>query len=276
MTLVVRQCAELVGAGGAGLHQNVGSLTGREQQGLQFLHAPELDTVVGDDIQIVLLEFEEEIVLILRADQPPALHFAGTHRDRGPSLSVDREEARRGLRKQRGEILDHPEGVIDDLGHEHDAFLGIGDLGHTGEITLDDEGARHAARDLHVGTAVMVRVIPVSAAGVVLRQRDLDVVLLAGYHRAHDIVGDAARAAVRAVEMEVRVVELVWQRHVLRQRIAVRWKVVRQPDLQRLARLHAQRRTVARAFVAAEVEPLPADVLVSVSAGKCRIEHAIG
>jgi hypothetical protein len=157
-------------------------LPGREQQGLQFLHAPELDAVIGDDIQIVLLEFEKEVVLVLRADQPPALHFTGTHRDRRPALAVDRQEARRGLREQRREILDHPEGVVDDLRHHHDALFRIGDLGHAGKIALDDDGARHAAGDLHVGAAVMVRVIPVGAARMVLGQRDLDVVLLARHH----------------------------------------------------------------------------------------------
>src|SRR5690242_21494986 len=47
------------------------------------------------------------------------------------------------------------------------------------------------------------------------------VVGLAGRHRAHDIVGDAARTGVGAVEMEVGVVELVRMRHVRRYRVAI-------------------------------------------------------
>jgi hypothetical protein len=45
-------------------------------------------------------------------------------------------------------------------------------------------------------------------------QRDLDLIRLAGRHRAHDVIGDAARAAVRAVEMKVRVVELMRMRRI--------------------------------------------------------------
>ena len=88
---------------------------------------------------------------------------------------------------------------------------------------------------------------------------------LSGRHRAHDVVGDAARAAVRAVEMEVRVVELVRMRGVAGQDIAVGRQVVDEPDLQGLARLHAQRRPQP-AFVSAQVEARAADVAIGVSA----------
>ena len=81
-------------------------------------------------------------------------------------------------------------------------------------------------------------------------QRDLDLVRLAGHHRAHDVIGDAARTAVRAVEMEVRVVELVRMRGVAGEEIAVGRQVVYQPYLQRFAGLHAQRRPQP-AFVSA-------------------------
>ena len=121
----------------------------------------------------------------------------------------------------------------------------------------------------------MMRVIPVGAARMVFRQRDLYVVFLAGHHGAHDVVGDAARAAMGAVEVEVRVVELVRYRHVRGHRIAVGRELVGQPDLQRLARFHAQRRPIRRAFVGAHVEPLATDVLVGVPAVKRRLKHAI-
>ena len=121
-----------------------------------------------------------------------------------------------------------------------------GDLRHIGEVAFDDDGAGHAARHLHVGRAVVMRMVPVGAARVVRGQRDLDVVRLAGLHRAHDVVGDAARAAMRAVEVKVRVVELVRMRGVAGHEIAVGRQVVNQPDLQGLAGLHAQRRGRAR------------------------------
>jgi hypothetical protein len=85
----------------------------------------------------------------------------------------------------------------------------LGDLGHIGEVALDDDGAHHAARHLHIGRAVEMRMVPVGAARVVRGQRDLDVVAFSRLHQPHDVVGDTARAAVRAVEMEVCVVELV-------------------------------------------------------------------
>jgi hypothetical protein len=74
---------------------------------------------------------------------------------------------------------------------------------------------------------------------VVVGQLDLDIVGLAGQHRTHDVVGDAARAAVRAVEVEVRVVELVRAGEVLGRHVAIGRQVVDHPDLQRLAGLHA-------------------------------------
>ena len=166
----------------------------------------------------MLVELQQHVVLVLRADQAPALHLARPHVDGRPPLAVDRQEARRGFRKERAEVLDHVEGVEHDLRQQHDALARPGDLRHIGEVAFDDDGARHAARHLHVGRAVVMRMVPVGAARVVRGQRDLDVVRLARHHRAHDVVGDAARAAVRAVEMEVRVVELVRMRGVAGQR----------------------------------------------------------
>ena len=131
-------------------------------------------------------------------------------------VAVDRQEARRSFRKERDEVLDHAEGVEHDLGQQHDALARLGDLGHIGEVAFDDDGAGHAARHLHVGRPVVMRMVPVGAARVVRGQRDLDVVRVARHHCAHDVVGDAARAAVRAVEVEVRVVELMRTGKILR------------------------------------------------------------
>ncbi len=178
------------------------------------------------------------------------------------------------LGKQRAEILDHAVGVEHDLRQQHDALARPGDLRHIGEVAFDDDGARHAARHLHVGRAVVMRMIPVGAARMVRRQRDLDVVRLAGRHRAHDVVGDAARAAMRAVEVEVRVVELVRKRGVGGQDIAVGRQVVDEADLERLARLHAQRRAQP-ALVRAQVEAKAADVAIGVGAAQAGAEHAV-
>ncbi len=118
-------------------------------------------------------------------------------------------------------------------------------------------------------------VVPVGALGVVLGQLDLDVVGMARSHRAHDVVGDAARAGVRPVEVEVGVVELVRFADVGRQDVAVRRHVVDQGDLELLARLHAQGRAGAAAFIGAYVEPDPADLAVGIGAAQGGGEHAV-
>ena len=119
-----------------------------------------------------------------------------------------------------------------------------------------------------------MRMVPVRAARMVRGQHDLDLVRLAGRHRANDVIRDAARTAVRAVEMEVRVVELVRTRGVAREEIAVWRQVVYQPNLQGFAGLHAQRRPQP-AFVSAQVEAHAADVAIGVGASQAGAEHAV-
>ncbi len=193
--------------------------------------------------------------------------------DGRPPLAVDRQEARRGFRKERAEVLDHVEGVEHDLRQQHDPLARLGDLGHIGEVAFDDDGPR-AARYLHIGGAVVMWMVPVGAARVVRGQRDLDVVALSRHHRAHDVVGDVTWAAVRAVEMEVRVVELVRMRGFAGHDIPVGRQVVDEPDLQGLARLHAQRRAQP-AFVSAEVEARAADVAIGIGAAQAGAEHTV-
>ena len=222
----------------------------------------------------MLVEFQQHVVLVLRADQPPALHLARPHVDDRPALAVDRQEARRGFRKERAEVLDHVGGIEHDLRQQHDPLARPGDLGDVGEVAFDDDGARHAARHLDVGRTVVMRMVPVGAARVVGGQGDLDVVRLAGQHRAHDVVGDAARAAVRAVEMEIRVVVLMRKRRVGRRQVAVGRQVVDEPDLERFARFHAQGRRQA-ALVGPQIETHAADVAIGIGAAQAGAEHAV-
>jgi hypothetical protein len=209
MTLIERHGIEFVGARAARLDQHIGALPQRDQELLQLLQGAEVDAVVGDDVQPVLVELQQHVALVLRAHQAPALHLPWPHVDHRPPPAVDRLEARRRFRKERAEVLDHVEGVEHHLRQQHDMLARPGDFRHIGEVAFDDDRANHAARHLHVRRAVVMRMVPVGAARVVGGQRDLDVVRLAGRHQAHDVVRDAARAAVRAVEMQVRVVELV-------------------------------------------------------------------
>ena len=216
MTLIQRDGVQFVGARTAGLYQHIGALSRRDQQLLHLLQGAQLDAVVGDDVQPMLVERQQHVVLVLRADQAPALHLPRPHVDGWPPLAVDRQEARRGFRKERAEVLDHVdvghaepadtcrlvrqsllvsvETEIDDVAdsqcldvrelllgwltgcRQHDPLARPGDLRHIGEVALDDDGARHAAGNLHIGRAVVMRMVPVGAARVVRGQRDLDVV----------------------------------------------------------------------------------------------------
>ena len=94
MALIERHGVQLVGARAARLYQHIGALSRRDQQLLHLLHGAELDAVVGDDVQPVLVELQQRVVLVLRADQAPALHFPRPHIDGWTPLAVDRQEAR--------------------------------------------------------------------------------------------------------------------------------------------------------------------------------------
>lgn len=49
------------------------------------------DTVEGDDVQPVSVELHQDVVLVLRADDAPALHLGRPHRDGRLALAVDCE-----------------------------------------------------------------------------------------------------------------------------------------------------------------------------------------
>src|SRR5262249_39113657 len=85
----------VLGGWGARLYQHIGALSRRDQQLLHLLQGAQLDAVVGDDVEPVLVELQQHVVLVLRADQAPALHLPRPHVDGRPPLAVDRQEARR-------------------------------------------------------------------------------------------------------------------------------------------------------------------------------------
>ncbi len=208
-------------------------------------------------------------------DQTPALHLAGPHVDGRRPLAVDGEEPCRRLREHDVEALDHAVGVEHHLAQHHDAVARRLDLRHVVEVALDDDRPGHAARHLDVGAAMAMRMVPVGAPGVVLGQRDLDVVPVAGAHRPKHVVGDAARADVRAVEVEVGRVELVRLVHVGRRGVAVRRQVVDQLHLQRVARPHLHGRPRRVALVRADEQAIAADVPPGILDAERRFEHAV-
>ncbi len=210
-------------------------------------------------------EREAQIVLVAGMDDPPALNLAGPHVDGRIALPVDRQEARHRLRPHRVIGFDRAAIVEQHLVEDENSLPRAGDLRRAGEVALDDQRAGHAARHLDVGAAVMMRVIPVGAARVVARNRDLDVIAFARLHRPEDVVGDAAGIDVHAVDMEVRGVEVVRQRHVERHRVRVRRQLVLQPQAKHVARPGAEGGTRDRPFIGPQRQPVAADVLVGIA-----------
>ena len=80
---------------------------------------------------------------------------------------------------------------------------------------------------------------------------------------------------MRAVEVEVRVVELVRIRGVAGHVVAIGREVVDETNFQCLARLHAQRRSWRPAFVAAQIEAFALDMAIGVGAAQAGAEQAI-
>ena len=64
---------------------------------------------------------------------------------------------------------------------EH-ALRGRDDFGDIVEITLHDHNARHAAGHLDISAAMVMRVVPIRAARMILRDRDIDIVALPRLH----------------------------------------------------------------------------------------------
>ena len=71
------------------------------------------------------------------------------------------------LGKERRKVFHRAERVEHGLGQHEQALLGGDDLRNIGEIALDDQRAQRAARDLHVGRAMGMRVIPIGPRDMV-------------------------------------------------------------------------------------------------------------
>ena len=178
-------------------------------------------------------------------------------------------------REQRAEIFDHAELIEHRLGQHEQALLGGNDLRNIGEIAFDDQRAHRAARDLHVGRAMRVWVIPIAPGDMVGRNGDFDIVALARLHDAHDIVGDAGRTDMQSVGMKVGSVEVMRQGMVRRRGIAIGRHVVDELDAQHIAWLYAQSGSGHGAFVHPHIEPVAADILIGVSHAQRGVERAI-
>ena len=111
----------------------------------------------------MFLEGDMKVVLMAGMNNPPALDLAGPHANGRLPLSIDREEARHGFRPHRVVALDRAPVVEQHLVQNEHAFRGAGDLRDIVEIALDDQRACHAAGDLDIGAAVVVRMIPIGA-----------------------------------------------------------------------------------------------------------------
>ena len=223
----------------------------------------------------VILQREVHVILVSGVNETPALHFARPHGDHRRALAVDGLESHGGFGKERFEVLDRAERIEDRFSQHHDAFARGRDLRNVGKIAFDDQRAGDAAGNLHVGSAVVVRMIPVRPLRVIGRNGDLDVVAVAGLHRTKDVVGDAARAHVQSVRVEVRRVDMMYLIDERRHRIAVGRQSVHHANAQYVTRANAQRRTGKRAFVGAQVQPVTADVPIRILQMQGRAQLAV-
>ena len=220
-------------------------------------------------------QVHEEVVLPASMQDAPALHLARPHGDGRFTHAVHGEEVRGCFREKRAKILNHAELVEHSLG-QHEQPLPRGcDFWDISEIAFDDQRANGAARDLHVCRTMGVRMIPIGPRDMVGRYGDLDVVALARFHHAHDIVGDAARTDMQSMRMKIGGVELMRQRMVDRLGIAVGRHVVDKLDTQHIAGLQAQGWTRNGAFISPHIEPGAADIFIRVLHAQCRVELAI-
>ena len=143
--------------------------------------------------------------------------------------------------------------------------LRVGDLRHAREVAFEDDRARHAARDLDVRRAVTMGVIPVRAGRMGGRDGDLDLVGLPRFHLAQHVVGDAVGTHMQAVGVQVGRVDAIREVVVARLWIAVGRQLVDEANAQHVAGTHAKRRPRRRALVGAQMETVPADVLIRVA-----------
>ena len=216
------------------------------------------------------------MILVSGVNETPALHFTRPHGDHRRALAVDGLESHGGFRKERFKVLDRAKRIEDRFSQHHDAFARGRDLRNVGKIAFDDQRAGHAAGNLHVGSAMVVRMIPVRPLGVIGRNFDLDVVAVAGFHRTEDVVGDAARAHVQSVRVKIRRVDMMYLIDECRHRIAVGRQSVHHSNAQYVTRADTQRRTGKRAFVGSKVEPVTADVPIRVLQMQGRAQLSVG
>ena len=118
-----------------------------------------------------------------------------------------------------------------------------------------------------------MRMVPVGARRVVRGQR---------ISMSYDLPGTIERMTLSAMPLGLQCAPWKWKFVLLNwcgcevagQDIAVGRQVVDKPNLQGLARLHAQRRTQP-AFVSAQVEACAADVAIGVGAAQAGAEHTV-
>ena len=151
------------------------------------------DAVKSNGVQNMFPEGYVKVVLVAGMNNPPALHLAGPHANGRLPLAIDREKARHGFWPDRVIGLDRATVIEQHFVQNEHALNGASDLRDIIEVTLDDHRAGHAAGDLDIGTAVVMRVIPIGAPRMIARDGDFDFVALPRLHRSEYIVGDPLR-----------------------------------------------------------------------------------
>lgn len=200
---------EVVGARRAGFDEGFNPVAAGEQHDAVGLRGRQRHAVPSQHVEVVTFEGEGHELALGGVEHAPALHFAWVHRDLGVHDAVDgvenlgaREEGLLGGRERDGDKQLEVVAQLDGLEH-YDLLLGGRHLLDLVELAAHDDHAGHAGPHLLANGAVAVGVVPVAAAGVVVRDGDLVLLGRAGRHAEEDVVAIALRRDVQAVRVEV-------------------------------------------------------------------------
>ena len=166
-------------------------------------------------MEVVFLQVQRHEVTLGRVEQPPPLHLTRVHGEVRVQHAVDRVQGV-GPREERLIRFRERDGVeelvvvtqLDRLQHHH-PFPRRADLPDPVDLAADDEHPGHPGPELLGHPAVPVRVVPAEAARVILRQRDLETVILAGRDIDEHVVRVTGRRDVQPMGVQVGVRPLV-------------------------------------------------------------------
>ncbi|GAA3246258.1 hypothetical protein GCM10020256_73800 [Streptomyces thermocoprophilus] len=152
--------AQFVRAGGLRADEHVGAVAHGEVERGEGDGCGEGDAVLRDLVQGQAVvgpgEPEPQGAEGGRGDEPPALHLAGAHPERGVDRAVDGEDGSDAVEPVAGGEGGHLAVLGLQFVDAHDDVVGGADLGDLVDVALDDDDPGHAAGDLLGEGAVQV------------------------------------------------------------------------------------------------------------------------